>query len=72
MSFPKINPTSTPSWHALQNHFSQMKTVQMKELFKADTDRFGKFSLQFNDILFDFSKNIITAETISLITAISQ
>ncbi|WP_460552654.1 glucose-6-phosphate isomerase [Ferruginibacter profundus] len=71
MSFPKINPTSTPSWHALQNHFSQMKTVQMKDLFKADAERFNRFSLQFNDILFDYSKNIITAETMQLLVGLA-
>ncbi len=70
--FPKINPTSTPSWHALQNHFSQMKTVHMKELFKTDAERFSKFSLQFNDILFDYSKNIITAETLQLLLQLAN
>ena len=70
--FPKINPTSTPAWHALQNHFSQMKTVHMKELFKTDSERFGKFSLQFNDILFDYSKNIITAETLQLLLQLAN
>jgi glucose-6-phosphate isomerase len=72
VSFPKINPTSTPAWHALQNNFSQMKTVHMKDLFKADTGRFSKFSLQFNDILFDYSKNIITADTLQLLLQLAN
>jgi glucose-6-phosphate isomerase len=70
--FPKINPTTTPAWHALQNHFSQMKTVHMSSLFKADGERFVKFSLQLNDILFDYSKNIITADTVKLLVQLAN
>jgi glucose-6-phosphate isomerase len=72
VSFPKINPTTTPSWQHLNNHFSQMKTVHMKELFTADTERFSKFSLQFNDILFDYSKNIITPDTVQLLVNLAN
>ena len=36
----------------------------MKELFAADTDRFNKLHLQLDDILFDYSKNIITDRNI--------
>jgi len=39
----------------------------MKDLFAKDAERFSKFSLQFEDILFDFSKNIITEETLDLL-----
>ncbi len=67
MSFPNINPTSTPSWHALQNHFSQMKTVHMKDLFAADANRFSKYSMCIQDIVFDYSKNIITESTMQLL-----
>ncbi len=70
--FPKINPTSTLSWHALHNHYSQMKTVHLNNLFKTDKERFTKFSLQFNDILFDFSKNKITADTLVLLTELAK
>ena len=63
---PKINPTTTSSWQSLQHHFSEMKTVQMKTLFVAESDRFNKYSLSSGDILFDYSKNIITERTIQL------
>ncbi len=49
-----------------------MKMVHMKELFKADAGRFKKFSLQFNDILFDYSKNIITADTMQLLLQLAN
>ncbi len=61
---PKINPAETPSWKALQAHYLHMKKVQMKDLFQQDPDRYRAMSIQFSDILFDYSKNIITGETI--------
>lgn len=39
----------------------------MRDLFSADSARFDKFSLQFNDILLDYSKNRITEQTLSLL-----
>ncbi len=70
--FPSTNPTSTAAWHALQNHFSQMKTVHIKELFEADAERFNKYAIQLNDILFDYSKNCITAETVTLLMQLAN
>jgi glucose-6-phosphate isomerase len=67
MSLPKINPTTTPSWKALEQHFSEMKQVHMKTLFAGDAGRFNKFSIQSGDILFDYSKNIITDKTVELL-----
>src|SRR5690554_2255103 len=62
--FPKINPTKTPAWKALSEHQKDLQKVQMKNLFAEDPKRFEKMSLQFGDILFDYSKNLITEETL--------
>ncbi len=43
----------------------------MRDLFKDDPARFDKFSLRFEDILLDFSKNRVTEETISLLRALA-
>ncbi|HET9746679.1 MAG TPA: glucose-6-phosphate isomerase, partial [Chitinophagaceae bacterium] len=64
---PKINPTATEAWKSLQTHFSEMKNVHLKELFKKDPERFSKFSIADRDIIFDYSKNIITEQTIELL-----
>jgi glucose-6-phosphate isomerase len=61
---PKIDPTKTSAWKALTVHYSMMKEKQMKDLFQQDPDRFAKFSINFGDLLFDYSKNIVTQETI--------
>ncbi len=70
--FPKINPVYTSSWKALQLHYTEMKQVHMSNLFKADKERFAKFSIQFDEILFDYSKNIITDKTKELLLQLAN
>jgi glucose-6-phosphate isomerase len=65
--FPTINPTQTTAWTALSNHYKLFEQVKMKDLFYNDPERFASFSLQFEDILFDYSKNIITQNTIEVL-----
>ena len=62
--FPKINPTETAAWKALIAHQADMEKVQMKDLFQKDAKRFEDMSLQLGDILFDYSKNIVSKETL--------
>jgi glucose-6-phosphate isomerase len=62
---------ATPAWKNLLSHYETQKDVQMRDLFAKDPDRFKKFSLEFNDFLFDFSKNRITEETLSLLRALA-
>ncbi|GAA4733740.1 glucose-6-phosphate isomerase [Flavisolibacter ginsenosidimutans] len=70
--FPKINPTTTQAWKNLEDHAAQMKEVQMKSLFAEDAERFQKYSHRFQDILIDFSKNIISEETLKLLLALAN
>ena len=67
-----INPTQTKAWKALESHFESAKNFQLTELFKNDPDRFKKFTLKFNEILIDYSKNLITDETLDLLLELSK
>lgn len=69
---PKINPTTTASWSRLQAHANEMKSASLRELFKNDADRFKKFSLQEGDLLFDYSKNLITERTKELLLQLAN
>ena len=69
---PKINPANTTAWRSLQEHFSEMKNVHMRELFKQDPDRFSKYSISNRDIVFDYSKNIINDKTIQLLLQLAN
>ncbi|OBR43560.1 MULTISPECIES: glucose-6-phosphate isomerase [Aeromonas] len=63
-----INPTQTQAWQALEAHFAANKETRLKDLFAQDPQRFDKFSLTFGgDILVDYSKNLITEETLKLL-----
>ncbi|MEO7308507.1 MAG: glucose-6-phosphate isomerase, partial [Ferruginibacter sp.] len=70
--FPKINPTTTPSWQALLQHKQLFENVQMKDLFFNDAERFSRFSIQMDDLLFDYSKNIITENTLEILLELAN
>jgi len=71
--FPSVNPTKTIAWKALQTHFEQMKSTKMKDLFVEDIDRNTKFQQYFkDDLLVDYSKNIINNTTLDLLLDLAQ
>ncbi|MDA8382962.1 MAG: glucose-6-phosphate isomerase [Betaproteobacteria bacterium] len=57
--------TQSPAWAALARHHEAMRVIHMRDLFEQDPARAQSFSYLFNDILFDFSKNRITVETLA-------
>jgi len=70
--FPTVNPVTTGAWQNLLQHHESIKLTRLRDLFKSDPDRFKKFSFQTGDILFDYSKNIITEETIRLLLQLAD
>ncbi|PSW10480.1 glucose-6-phosphate isomerase [Photobacterium sanctipauli] len=68
-----INPTHTEAWKALTAHFEDAQDLQLSELFAQDGERFAKFSAEFgSDILLDYSKNLITEETMAKLFALAE
>ncbi|WP_331828533.1 glucose-6-phosphate isomerase [Candidatus Blochmannia sp. SNP] len=60
-----INPTHTQAWKHLKRHFYDIQNTSINDLFNQDKYRFTHFSKTFNnEILVDYSKNLITNETI--------
>ncbi|MBS1760784.1 MAG: glucose-6-phosphate isomerase [Bacteroidetes bacterium] len=70
--YPRINPTETKAWKALQEHFIKMKEIHLRELFAKDAERFNKYSLKFDNILFDYSKNRINTTTLKLLQNLAK
>ncbi len=64
--------TQSSAWQALTAHRHVMDNVHLRELFAADPQRFARFSLRFGDLLFDYSKNRITTETMQLLLDLAQ
>ncbi|MGK0412924.1 MAG: glucose-6-phosphate isomerase [Polaribacter sp.] len=71
MALKNINPTSTNAWKELSNHFSDIKNINIKDLYKEE-NRQEDFSLVFDDLSVDFSKNRITKETIGLLVDLAS
>jgi glucose-6-phosphate isomerase len=55
------------AFQKLQEHYNVIKDLEMRDLFADDQLRFQNFSLEFNDLLLDYSKNRITAQTLELL-----
>lgn len=60
-----INPTRTRAWKLLKKDYKRLKNVHMKTLFAKDPQRFEKYSLVFEDMIVDFSKNRIDDRALS-------
>ena len=60
------NLNQSTSWKNLNNHYNEIKDISLNKLFKDDTNRFDNFSLNFNNMLIDYSKNHINKKTLSL------
>ena len=56
------NFTETSAYQALQADFNRLNPSHLKDLFATDTNRAETFRIFFNDIYFDYSKNIIDKE----------
>ncbi len=56
---PKINFTQTQTYQYLADHLVEIADKHLRSHFAEDPERFKKFSVLFNDILVDYSKNRI-------------
>jgi glucose-6-phosphate isomerase len=65
-------PTDSTAWKALAAHRAKMADVHMRQLFAEDPERFTRFSLRLGDLLFDYSKHRITAETVKLLLELAR
>ncbi len=69
---PTINPTYTAAWKALEDYFKTFEGIQMKDLFNKDAQRFDKYSIKFEDILVDYSKNILDEKVFSFLIQLAS
>lgn len=68
---PKINPTQTYAWKALNEHFAQ-NDFELRTLFEYNPERFKQFSVQRENYLFDYSKNLIDGRTFDLLQNLAE
>ncbi len=68
----RINPTETAAWQKLTAHFSTIEKNQIKDYFKKNKSRFSQYSLRFEDILIDYSKNRIDKKGLKLLFQLAR
>lgn len=64
--------TSSKAWRALVAHQEQMSSISIRELFAQDSHRFERFSLRFDDLLLDYSKQRVVGGTMTLLGALAK
>ncbi len=64
--------TESPEWKALESHHAEVAPRQIRDLFRDDPQRFDHFSVKFEDILLDYSKNRVTGETMDLLRKLAR
>lgn len=64
--------TKLATWQALTEHYQQMQNFDMRQAFTENQQRFNEFSLEGCELLFDYSKNLITEQTITLLVELAN
>jgi len=67
-----VNFTETEAYNYLSNHYINIAPKHLRDLFAYDAKRFEKFSILFEEILFDYSKNRIDEQTIALLIQLAR
>ncbi|MGL5798462.1 MAG: glucose-6-phosphate isomerase [Plesiomonas sp.] len=68
-----INPTQTPAWQQLEQHYQTMRHTHLRDLFADQADRFTAYSAKFEDqFLLDYSKNLINQSTMTHLFALAE
>ena len=62
----------SPAWKALEKHYQKVAGFHLRDLFAQDPQRFERFSVCLDDIIFDYSKNRITAEPLPLLLDLAR
>ncbi len=68
----KARLNQSAEWLALQRHFDETRHVHLRELFAGDPHRAESMSVEGGGLFLDFSKNHLTAETVSLLVALAD
>ncbi len=66
------NLTESPAWQALVQEREAMRGVHLRELFAQDAERFAKLSLGLGDLVFDYSKHLVTERTMTRLFALAD
>ena len=63
---------ATPEWEALEAHRSKLEGVHLRDLFAEDPGRGDRLTVEAGDLYWDYSKQLVTDETIGLLVALAE
>ncbi len=66
------NLTESAEWNALEQHYKSVSDMHMRDLFNENPERFKQYSINVNDILLDYSKNLLTDKTFKLLMDLAR
>ncbi len=66
------NPDTLKEWNTLSEHFGKIGNLHLRDLFENDPKRGSSLSLKTKDLYFDYSKNILTTETVNLLVRLAE
>ena len=64
--------TKTQAWQALAAHADKQRDIHLRELFADDPGRAGRLAAQAGDLYVDYSKNLVTDETMAMLVALAD
>lgn len=68
----RTKPTKTIAWKQLVEHHELIKNKHLRQFFSENPNRFEDFSIRWNDLLLDYSKNRIEARTLDLLIQLAD
>ncbi|MEX0676057.1 MAG: glucose-6-phosphate isomerase [Pirellulales bacterium] len=69
---PPAPLTDRPAWKALEKHFKEVQGLHLRQLFKDDPKRAERFTVEAVGVYLDYSKNRVTADTLSLLVQLAK
>ncbi|TCB98503.1 glucose-6-phosphate isomerase [Micromonospora zingiberis] len=64
--------TTTDEWQALRKHADEIRATHLRDLFATDPGRGERLTVEVGDLYVDYSKNLVTDETVALLTALAE
>ncbi len=70
----KLKPKKKEDWQGLEKHYHDiaLSKLRIRDLFESDPGRFDRFSIELGDLLFDFSKQFITDDTLKKLCTLAE
>jgi glucose-6-phosphate isomerase len=72
MQITPVRITETAEWRSLTKHYAKLRDVHLRDLFAEDPLRGEQMTVEAADLVLDYSKNRLTAETVRLLVAAAK